>query len=82
MRSLTLWRLFKAKFELQQGKKIKVVHSNKGSEYYGRYDETRHNLGPFVKYLQKCGIDAQYTMSDTSQHNGIVDTRSHTLPCA
>ena len=31
---------FKAKSELQQGKKIKVVHYDIGSEYYGRYDET------------------------------------------
>ena len=58
---------FKAKVELQQGKKIKVVHFDKGSEYYGRYDETRRNPGPFVKYLQECGIDAQYTMFGTPQ---------------
>ena len=31
---------FKAKVELQQGKKIKVVHFDRGGEYYGRYDET------------------------------------------
>ena len=34
---------FKAKVELQQGKKIKVVHSDRGGEYYGRYDETGRN---------------------------------------
>ena len=49
---------FKEKVELQQGKKIKVVHSNKGGEYCGRYDEMGHNPGPFAKYLQECGIDA------------------------
>ena len=42
---------FKAKVKLLQGKKIKVVHSNKGGEYYGRYDETGRNPGPFAKYL-------------------------------
>ena len=31
---------FKAKVELQQEKKIKMVHSEIGGEYYGRYDET------------------------------------------
>ena len=31
---------FKAKVDLQQGKKIKVIHSDRGDEYYGRYDET------------------------------------------
>ena len=56
---------FKAKFELQQGRKIKAVHSNRGVEYYGKYDETENNLGPFVKYLQECGIDARYTMPGT-----------------
>ena len=42
-----------------------MVHSNKGSEYYGRFYEIGHNPGPFAKYLQECGIDAQYTMSGT-----------------
>ena len=32
--------VFKAKVELQQGKKIKVIHSDRCGEYYGRYDET------------------------------------------
>ena len=48
----------KAKFELQQGKKIKVVHYDKGGKYYGIYDEKGRNLGPFAKDLQECGIDA------------------------
>ena len=49
--SLEAFKAFKAKVELQQGKRIKVVHSNRGGEYYGRYDETGHNLGPFAMYL-------------------------------
>ena len=69
--SLETFKAFKAKVELQQGKKIKVVHSIKGCEYYGRYDETGRNPGPFSKYLQECGIHAQYTMYSTRQHNGI-----------
>ena len=51
---------FKAKVELQQGKKIKVVHFDRGGEYYGRYDEIGQNPRPLAKYLQECGIDAQY----------------------
>ena len=31
---------FKEKVELQQGKKIKVVHYDRGGEYYGKYDKT------------------------------------------
>ena len=77
--SLDAFKTFKAKVELQRGKKIKVVHSDRGGEYYGRYDEMERNPGPFAKYLQECGIDAQYTMSYTPQHNGIEEMRNHTL---
>ena len=55
--SLEAFKAFKAKVELQQGKKIKLVHSNRGGEYYGRYNETGRNPDPFAKYLQECGID-------------------------
>ena len=44
-----------------------MVYSNIGGKYYDRYDETGHNPGSFAKYFQECGIDAQYTMSGTSQ---------------
>ena len=57
--SLEDFKAFKEKVELQQRKKIKVVHSNRGGEYYGRYDEKKRNPGPFAKHLQECGIDAQ-----------------------
>ena len=63
--SLEAFKAFKAKVKLQQGKKIKVVHSNIGVEYYGKYDETGCNLEPIAKYLQEYGIDAQYTMHGT-----------------
>ena len=55
-----------------------MVHSDRGGEYSGRYDETGHNPGPFVKYLQEYGIDAHYTMSSTPQHNGIAERRNCT----
>ncbi|KAA0036180.1 putative transposable element-related protein [Cucumis melo var. makuwa] len=46
-----------AEVELQLGKKIKVVKSDRGGEYYGRYDGSgEQRLGPFVKYLEECGI--------------------------
>ena len=77
--SLEAFKAFKAKVELQQEKKIKVFHYDRGGEYYGRYDETERNPRPFAKHLQQCGIDAQYTMPDTPQHNGIVEMRNHTL---
>ena len=70
---------FKAKVERQQGKMIKGVHSDRGGEYYGIYDETGRNPRPFSRYLQECGIDAQYTMSGTPQQNEIAKRRNRTL---
>ena len=44
-----LLNTFKTVVELKLGRKIKCVHFDKGGEYYGRYDETNRNLGPFTK---------------------------------
>ena len=56
-----------------------MVHSDRGSEYYGRYGEMGHNPRSFARYLQECGIDTQYTMPGTPQQNGIVERRNHML---
>ena len=56
-----------------------MVYSDKGGEYYGSYVETGHNPGPFANYFHECGIDAQYTMLDTPQQNGIAKRRNPTL---
>ena len=77
--SLEAFKAFKAKVELQQGKMIKVVHSDRGGEYYGRYDEMGHNPRPFAIYLQECGIDAIYTMPSTPQQNGVAERKNCTL---
>jgi len=44
---------------------VKIVKSDRGGEYYGKYDESGQYPGPFAKFLEKCGIWAQYTMSGT-----------------
>ncbi|KAJ9675422.1 hypothetical protein PVL29_024372 [Vitis rotundifolia] len=77
--SLNVFKAFKAKVELQLGKPIKAVKSDRGGEYYGRYDETGRNPGPFAKFLLECGIDARYTMSGTPQQNGVAERRNRTL---
>ena len=56
--SLEAFKAFKEKVELQQGKKIKMVHFDRGDEYSGIYDEMGRNPEPFEKYLKECGIDA------------------------
>ena len=36
-------------------------------------------MGPFAKYLQSCGIVAQYTMPGTPEQNGVAERRNRTL---
>ena len=49
------------------------MHSDRGGEYYGQYDEIRRNPSPFARYLQECGIKANYTMPRVAEQNGIVE---------
>jgi len=56
--------------------KVKVVRSNRGGEYYGKYDEIGQHPGSFAKFLEKRGICAQYTMSGTPQQNGVSERRN------
>jgi len=65
--------------ERQLDRKVKVVRSDRGGEYYGRYDESGQHPGPFAKFLEQRGICAQYTMSDTPQQNGVLERRNRTL---
>ena len=59
--------MFITEVERQLDKKIKIVRSDRGGEYYGRYDESGQNPGPFAKFFEKRGIRAQYTMPGTPQ---------------
>ena len=65
--SLVAFKEFKVKMKLQNNKKLKAVRSDKGGEFYGRYDETGRNSRSFAFYLRECGIDAQYTLPGTPQ---------------
>ena len=51
--------------ERQLDKKVKIVRSDRGGEYYGKYDKSGQCPGPFAKLLESHGIYAQYTMSGT-----------------
>ena len=53
MTTLDIFKSFKAKVELQLGKKIKVVKSNRGGEHYGRYDGSGEQCPrPFAIFLK------------------------------
>ena len=55
--SLDVFKNFKAKVENQLSKKIKTVRSDRGSEYYDRYDGSgEQHLGAFAKFFMECGI--------------------------
>ena len=45
------FRVFKAEVEKQCRKQIKIVRTNRGGEYYGKYTEDGQTLGPFAKFL-------------------------------
>ncbi|KAL9261276.1 hypothetical protein AKJ16_DCAP10545, partial [Drosera capensis] len=71
-RSLWLWKLIHPRLwcwingliyevENQSEKRIKIVRSDRGGEYYGRYDGSgEQRPGPFAKFLEECGIILQY----------------------
>ncbi|RDX70112.1 hypothetical protein CR513_50683, partial [Mucuna pruriens] len=78
--SLDVFKSFKAKVELQFGKKIKAVKSDCGGEYYGRYDESgEQRPRPFALFLRECGIVPQYTMPGKPSMNGVAERRNRTL---
>ena len=76
---LEKFKIFKLEVEKQLGKVIKIVRSDRGGEYFGKHDETRQHMGPFAKYLQECGIIAQYTMPGSPKQNSVSERRNCTL---
>ena len=52
--SLDLFKAFKAKVENQLNKRIKAVKSDRGGEYYDKYDGyDEQRPGPFANYLEE-----------------------------
>jgi len=73
-----MFKIFRAEVETQLSKKIKWVRSDRGGEYYGRYDgsgEQRPWL--FANFLEECGI--VITMPDSPSMNGVTERRNMTL---
>ena len=77
--AIDIFEMFIIEVERQLDKKIKIVRSNRGDEYYGKYDESGQNPSPFAKFLEKRGIHAHYTMPSTPQQNDVAERRNHTL---
>ncbi|CAL8132317.1 unnamed protein product [Prunus armeniaca] len=74
-----VFKVFKTEVENQLELKIKVLRSDRGGEYYGKYDEQGRHPSPLARFLQDCGIIAQYTNPGTPQENGVSKRRNRTL---
>jgi hypothetical protein len=51
--TLNAFNTYKVEVEKQKEQKIKIVRSDRGGEYYGRYTEKGEMIGPFAKFLQE-----------------------------
>ena len=49
---------FITEVERQLNRKVKVIRSDRGGEYYGKTTEVGQVLGPFAKFLESKGICA------------------------
>ena len=59
--ALDKFKIFKAEVKNQHDKRIKIVRSDRGREYYGRHTPYGQVPGPFARFLQENGIVAQYS---------------------
>ena len=48
---LDAFKTYKVEVEKQRENKIKIIRSNRGREYYGRYIEKGQMPSPFAKFL-------------------------------
>ena len=62
--------------EKQCGRKIKIVRSDRGGKYYGRYTKNGQAPGLFAKFLQEHRIVVQYSMPGSPDHNGVAERRN------
>ena len=77
--SVDVLKIFIDEVERQLDRKVKVVRSDRGGEFYGKFNESGQCPGLFAKFLESRGICAQYTMPGTLQQNSLTERRNHTL---
>ena len=75
-----MFKSFKVEVENQLNKRIKNFRSDRGGEYYGKYDGSgEQRPGPFSKFLEECCIVPQYTMPGSPSMNGVAERQNRTL---
>jgi transposase InsO family protein len=77
--AVNVFEVYITEVERQLERKVKIIRSDRGGEYYGKYCESGQCPGPFAKLLEKHDICAQYTMPGTPQQNGVVERRNRIL---
>ena len=77
--ALDAFKVFNAEVENQRGKQIKIVRSDRGGEYCGKYTESGQAPGPFAMFFQEREIITQYTMPGSPNHNGVAKRRNRIL---
>ena len=80
--ALGAFNVFKAEVDLNQcGKHIKIMRSDRCGGYHGKYKKNGQAPGAFAKFLQENGIVAQYTMTGSSDQNGVYIKSSSNQIC-
>ena len=64
------YKKYEAWVEVDIGKKIKVLNSDKGGEYQG---------AKFVEYLKLKGTDQKLNVHNTPQHAGVAEHCNRTI---
>ena len=77
--ALGAFKVCKDEVDNQCGKHIKIVRSDRGGEYYGKYTENGQATSAFAKFLQENGIVTQYTMPGSPDQNDVAEKRNRTL---
>lgn len=57
----------------------KILRSDRGGEYYGKYTKLGQAKGHLALYLEQCRLQGQYTTPGTPQQNGVAERRNMTL---
>ena len=65
-----VFKIFKARVELESEKKIKCLRTDNGGEYTGE---------EFDSFCQQEGIKRQFTVAYTPQQNGAAERMNRTL---
>jgi transposase InsO family protein len=80
VQALYRFKSFKVGVELQLNKRIKKVKSDRGDEYYGRYDGLGEQCPvPFAKFLEENGIVLHYIMPGSPIMNGVAERHNRAL---